>query len=431
MRLEVGTFPVREVGFGARTRYRDGTLELSHEEMLDLVRNDPRVERARIELARPGDSARIINHQDVVEPRVKVEGGGVVYPGVSGRSTDLVGRGRTHRFGGLAVVECLDTTGVGDRSMAESRLWRRSVPGKGNVHFVDMSGPGAVTPYAALNNLCVVVGAPDYMSPEEQLGVAHAAGLRLADHLAGLIAEPTPPEVETFDLAPASDLPRIVYIPHLASDEPAIGARGSYGIAVYGQIRLSAPWLLDGTELLDGAVSGGGASWVLANNPVVLDLCRRHGRELNFVGVIVQRTNWTNQNEYRMAADRACQLALKLGAQGAIVTTDIRGQRWVGTMLTLSACEQAGIKTVLLTEEEDNEDGATPPVLFAPAELVAAVSNGTGDVPQPFPPVERVIGTIDEAPPAWFQELPPIHGRYGTAHVRDYEGFGRRSYADF
>jgi glycine reductase len=315
--------------------------------------------------------------------------------------------------------------------MAESRLWRRSVPGKENFHFIDMSGPGAVTPYAALSNLCMVVSAPSYMRPEEQLGVMHAAGLRLADHLARLIERLSPPEVETFDLSPAPALPRIVYIPHLASNEPAIGARGTWGIAVYGQIRLSAPWLLDGTEMLDGAVSGGGASWVLANHPVVLDLCRRHGKELDFAGVIVQRTNWTNQNEYRMAADRASQMALKLGAQGAIITTNSRGQRWVGTMMTLSACEAAGVKTVLLTEEEDTEDGASPPLLFAPPELVAAVSNGKGDLPHPFPAVRRVIGTIDEAPAAWFDALPPIHGRYGSGHVRDLEGFGRQSMADF
>jgi glycine reductase len=330
----------------------------------------------------------------------------------------------------VAVVECLDAARLTEESMAESRLWRRSVPGRTNVHFLDMSGPGAVTPYARLRNLCLVVSPPDDMNPEEQLGLVHASGPRLADYLARLVADLTPPEVETFDLAPAPGLPRIVYIPHLASEEPAVGARGTYGTAVYGQIRLSAPWLLEPTELLDGAVSGGGFTWTMANHPIVLDLCRRHGRELDFRGVIVQRTNWTNQGEYRLAADRAGRLAIALGAEGAIITTDLRGQRWVGTMLTLAACEQAGIKTVLLTEEEDNEDGTPPPLLFAPPELAAAVSMGTGDA-GPFPAVERVIGTIEEAPGEWQAALPAIRGRYGTAHVRDYEGFGTQSYADF
>jgi hypothetical protein len=45
--------------------------------------------------------------------------------------------------------------------------------------------------------------------------------------------------------------------------------------------------------------------------------------------------------------------------------------------------------------------------------------------------VQRVNGTIGEADPGWFGALPPIKRRYGVAHVRDYQGFGRRSYAGF
>ena len=132
-----------------------------------------------------------------------------------------------------------------------------------------------------------------------------------------------------------------------------------------------------------------------------------------------------------MAADRASHMASEVGAQGAIITTDIRGQRWVGTMLTLESCERAGIKTVLLTEEEDNENGGAPPLLFAPPEFAAAVSTGTGDVAEGFSAVSRVIGQLGEVPENWTRQLPPIHGRYGLAHLRDYFGFGKQSYADF
>src|SRR5262249_35334055 len=129
-RLELGTFPVREVRFGGRTRWDDGRLDLDPDELLAVARVDPRVEAAALRLPPPGASARSISPRDVLEPRVKVDGGGVVYPGVAGRPTDLVGAGRTHRLGGVAVVECLDAARLTETSMAESRLWRRSVPGR-------------------------------------------------------------------------------------------------------------------------------------------------------------------------------------------------------------------------------------------------------------------------------------------------------------
>ena len=87
MRLEIGTFPVHNVVFGAQTQWRDGLLELARDEILDAVRSDPRIAKADLELAKPGESVRIWPVRDVVEPRVKVEGPGVVYPGICGRST--------------------------------------------------------------------------------------------------------------------------------------------------------------------------------------------------------------------------------------------------------------------------------------------------------------------------------------------------------
>lgn len=438
MRFEMGSFPVRGVAFGSSTRWRDGTLELDRDELVGLVLESGLIDNATVELARPGDSARIINRHDVVDPRVKVNGGGTVYPGICDRSTDAVGEGRTHRLDGISVFHCIDTTRLRERKAGESlSLFEVGSPAVG-TDFVDMSGPGAVTPYAGLFNVCVVADAPQDLTLPELVNATSTATHRVADRIAETVKDLDPPDLEVFDLDPRPDLPGMVYIPHLSSAEPQpeVGARGTYGTAVYGQMRLSAPWFLGPAEMLDGAVAGagtswGGATWAMANNPVVLDLCRRHGKDVNFIGCIVQRTNWTNQLEYNMAAHRASRLAQAVGAQAAIITTDIRGQRWVGTMLTLQACERAGIKTVLLTEEEDSENGDAPPLLFSPPELKGAVSTGTGDVPDSFPAVSRVVGTVDEAPAGWFEELPPVQGMYGIAHVKDYYGFGRQSYADF
>ena len=66
MRLEMGTFPVREVAFGPRTRWRDGLLEVNRAEVLDAVRADLRIGSADLELARPGESARLWPVRDVL-----------------------------------------------------------------------------------------------------------------------------------------------------------------------------------------------------------------------------------------------------------------------------------------------------------------------------------------------------------------------------
>ena len=79
------------------------------------------------------------------------------------------------------------------------------------------------------------------------------------------------------------------------------------------------------------------------------------------------------------------------------MTTDIRGQRFVETILGIRACEQAGISTVLLTQEEDNEDGTAPPLLISAPEVVSVVSTGTGGQEQQFPggpACDRLISSI-------------------------------------
>src|SRR5688572_3164698 len=145
MRLELGTFPVHDARFGPRTRWSDGVLEIDREAALAAVREDVLVASARLELARPGESVRIWPVRDVVEPRVKVDGPGVTSPGWFGRSIETVGRGRTHRLGGLGVVEV-------------SSVNSHDAGGDFVDQYIDMSGPWAeLIPQAKLVNVCLVV----------------------------------------------------------------------------------------------------------------------------------------------------------------------------------------------------------------------------------------------------------------------------------
>ena len=80
MRLELADFPVTQVQLGDEFRYQSGTLVVDQEELLTLVRRQPQIRDAALGVAVPGENVRITGIRDIVEPRVKVQGGG---PGLS------------------------------------------------------------------------------------------------------------------------------------------------------------------------------------------------------------------------------------------------------------------------------------------------------------------------------------------------------------
>ena len=444
MRLELGIFPVSEVVFAGETRLTEAQLEIDRDELLDLAGSEPGVCRASVDIARPGEQVRVINFVDLLELKVKVRGPGAVYPGVFGRPATTVGGGTTFRLDGVALMLCLDGSNLPNqrRNGSVSGQPQQGRAGDSTARtprrFIDMSGPGMLPPYDGLSLVCLTLQVEPELGSEGIQTAVYSAALRVADRLAKTMATLTPPDTQTFDFEDEhSSLPGIVVVPHLASAEwhAPSGSRSVLGPSVYGQTRLSAPWHLYPPEVLDGAVfgtygAGRPETWHLSNNPMVMELCQRHGKTIDFLGCIVQRTNWTLQSEKELMAQRAALLAKRLGASGAIVTTNYRGQRFLETALTVQALERAGIATVLLTEEEDNEGGAAPPLLVSVPEMASVVSSGTGQLDAAFPPVERVIGAASPGR-FWYDEQPPVHGRYGVAYVPDYYGLGYRSLEDY
>ena len=431
MKLEVGTFPVRDIAFGTQTRWQDGVLSVDKDELLALVMEDPYIAWADIDVTRPGDSVRIVQIRDIVEPKVKVSGPGVTYPGISGRDVTTVGQGRTHRLGGMTLIACSEMPGFNPDG---AHWWgATSVEGRSDITFIDMSGPGAVTPFAHTINLCLQMEPHQESYADDWNRASNAAMLKLNDRLAETTRGFEPHEITTYDLDYRDNaLPNIVFVPALASAEYRFGPRTSLGTNVYGIGRLTEPWLLRPTEMIDGAVFGTYMehfTWPIMET-IVPYLCSRHGQDFNFVGCIVVRSNWEAQAEKQLMANRAAQMASALGANGAIVTTNQRGQRFVETVLTVQALERVGVDTVLMTEEEDNENGNAPPLLMSVPEIVSAVSTGTGGVEGTFPKVERVLG-LRQPDPEWYEEKPPIHGRYGATHLHDFYGFGKQGCLDF
>ncbi|HEY3111815.1 MAG TPA: glycine/sarcosine/betaine reductase component B subunit [Chloroflexota bacterium] len=389
LRLELGTFPVEDAAFGGRTRWSDGRLEIDRAEVVAAIRRDPRVLSAELELLRPGDSVRVVNVRDLIEPRVKVEGPGVCYPGICGRPNQTVGEGRTHRLAGLAIVESADAV-MYDGNDGWLDRW------------LDLDGPVAeAAPTGRALNLALVLRIVPGLAAQERSEAAHRAALELNDRLAGATAGLTPPELTTYELAPPRErLPKVVYIACLRSPQHYAGSLTATWVSIYGLTRLTPPWLLHPNELLDGAIGGPASShsattsWVMVNNPIMAELYRGHGRDHDFVGAIAIRTRWSAQEEKELTAYQAAKLARLLGAEGAVITYDAGGNDFMEVIQTVQACERLGVKTVFVTTESPPE-AEGPPLLMPLPEADAIVSTGIGRPGRErlaVPPPARVLG---------------------------------------
>jgi glycine reductase len=268
--------------------------------------------------------------------------------------------------------------------------------------YLDMAGSyGEMYPYSRLINLCLVVEPDSTLGDESRNYAVHRAALAVSDHVAAAVKELTPPEREVFELRAVDPaLPRVVYIWCVHSPQAMSGSSTAFCTATYGLTQLTPPWLMHPNEIIDGALTGPyrtafAMSWTVANNPLFLDLYRRHGRDWNFLGVILLRTEWTTQTEKQLMANQTAKLASMIGAQGAVVTWDAGGNEFIEVMRAIQACERLGIQTVFLTSEDDATDGA--PTMLEPlpeADAIVSTSffkNATLGV-APAPAVARVIG---------------------------------------
>ena len=423
MRLELGTFPVEDVVFGSRTRWRDGLLEINRQEVLASVLSDPRIEHADIEIARPGQSVRIWPVRDVVEPRIKIQGPGTVYPGMCGRPVATVGQGVTHRLAGVGVVEV-------------SEVQQHDAGGDYTELYIDMSGPWAeIIPYASMQNVCVVVEPDPNLHVDIRNRAVHQACLTVSDTLAETVRDEKAPQREIFELNPVSpSLPRVVYIPCIHSPQAMSGSLSTFCISIYGITQLMSPWVLHPNELLDGAISGPyrtafATSWTMVNNPVLMEMYRRHGVDFNFVTCIALKTEWTMQHEKELMALQTAKMAGLFDAQGALVTWDAGGNEFMEVIRTIQACERLGIKTVFLTSEDLSSEGVST-MLEPVAEADAMVSTGffptkaleLGDLPA----MERVIGSPEKVTGPLRDTIVPTAGTLKPPlRYDDHYGFNR------
>lgn len=431
--LTINTYLVEKVEFGERTILENRTLIINRADVLKVVLSDPRITGCDLELVEPGESTRVTGDKDVVEPRIKVSGSGVVYPGINDREVTAVGTGVTNRLSGVSVVEisAVKSFNLADKNQSNS------IHAKG---LFDMSGPGGdATPYGKLMHICLSLEVTKTIGQDDQNWALHAATLRVSDLLAKTTLDREPDESEIFDTSNMEEgLPGIVYIPCMNSPEHYANSLEAYGVAIYGETRQTPPWVLRPTELLDGAICGG-YSWQMTNNPVVLGLLRKHqAKQCNFLGVVTIRTRWSSQAEKNVTSNQAANICKLLGADGALVTWDAGGNDFMEVARTIQACEKIGVKTVFMTAEEDPRSGG-PPLLEPLSEMDAIVSTGMGanmwNEPVPMPSVDRVVGPstvlITDGNKEKIEIPVDSYSEISSLQWKDHYGFGFRTVKEY
>lgn len=387
MKLELATFSVKDVRFSSQTSYSNGVLELNKEELVALVLEDKKVASADLDVAFPNEQTRIANVSNAVEPRVKVSGPGCVFPGILG-PIETVGEGRTHRLSGVTVM-----------SSAQYPLTIHDSTLAARFSIVDMWKPGAqLTPFGSTINIVLILKLVDDVTERDASVIIQSSQLNIAQRLAETTRERTPENVEVFELGEVEpSLPKLIYI---------LGAKAIMEdpypqVAFYGEhIKESLPTFIHPNEIIDGVLAadprrGCGAdpsTWEWMSLPIVLELLKEHGKRVNFLGVILQRTRFLTERGKLRSAVCSSQMARLLGADGIIITTSTNsGNTFMDVMFTIQACERKGIKTVLLTHEWRRSETEIPLPFYVP-EVTAMVSSGDFNREVKLPVPAKVIG---------------------------------------
>jgi glycine reductase len=394
-RLELETFRVRDLQLGDHSELAGGTLTLDAGELATLIRQDPRIAEARVEIARPGEPARIVHCLDALEPRAKVEGPGVVFPGFLG-GPETVGRGKTVRLAGVSVI----TSSRYPQPFSGLLAAREAV--------VEMSGPAAnYSPFSRTLNIVLALAPQPGLDNADYDDAVRRAGLKIADRLARLAVGGAPDEKTVFDFSKrAPNLPNVAYFYQLQ------GQGSMADTYLYGRtIENLVPTLIHPNEIMDGAIVSGvyvyaafkNPTYLHLNNPILWELATRHGKDLNFVGVILNRGHNYTQAEKERSSYWAAKLAGFLAADGVILTGEGGGNSAIDLMLACQYLEQMGIKTTALSYENPGPDGRGLPLFFTVPEADAVVSLGMAEGSAHMPAVERVLGDerlLDDETPA-------------------------------
>lgn len=384
MRLELGKIFINDVRFGDAMKVEKGILYVNNAEIAKLVLEDERIKSVSVELAKPGEETRITPVKDVIEPRVKVSGKGGVFPGVVNKVA-TVGEGRTHALCGAAVITCGRIVGFQEG-------------------IIDMSGPGAeYAPFSKLNNICIVVEPADNLATRDYEEAVRMAGVKTASLIGKAGIDIDPDEVEVYETktlkesaAEYPDLPKVAYV-YMLQTQGLLHDTYVYGT----DAKKIVPTVIYPTEVMDGAIVSGNCvsacdkntTYHHQNNPVIKEMYANHGKDFNFIGVIL-----TNETVYLADKERSSDWTAKLcgylGLDGVIISQEGFGNPDTDLIMNCRKIEDKGVKTVLITNEYAGRDGASQSLADADPKADAVVTGGNSNEVIVLPPMRKVIGTL-------------------------------------
>lgn len=385
LKLKLGKIFIDDVKFGDVTKVENKTLFVNKAEMLEAIGGDEHIESIEIDITHPGDEVRITPVKDVIEPRVKVEGPGGIFPGMLSK-VDTVGSGTTHALKNVAVVTAGKIVGFQEG-------------------IIDMSGPGAeYTPFSKTHNVVVVANPVEGVKQYDHESAVRMIGFKAAQYLGEVAKELEADEIQEYETEPLLDsvkrypeLPKIGYV-YMLQTQGLLHDTYVYGV----DAKKIVPTLLYPTEIMDGAIVSGNCvsacdknpTYVHMNNGIIEDLYEKHGKEINFVGVII-----TNENVYladkERSSDWTAKLTEYLGLDGVIVSQEGFGNPDTDLIMNCKKIEEKNIKTVIVTDEYAGRDGASQSLADADPKADAVVTNGNANEVIVLPPMKKLIGMTD------------------------------------
>ena len=385
MKLEMGYIKIKDVVLGNESSIKDGVLTVDTKAIEDLILEDEHLKSVSLDVAKPGESVRITPVKDVIQPRVKVEGRGGIFPGVISK-VDTVGSGKTYALEGMSVMTAGKIVGFQEG-------------------IIDMTGPGAqYTPFSKLINLVLVIEPVDGIKQHDYERAVRFAGFKTACYIGELARELTPDETKVYETPTLMegakmypDLPRVAYVQMLQS-QGLLHDTYVYGV----DAKQIVPTMLYPTEIMDGAIVSGNCvsacdknpTYVHMNNPVVHDLFEEHGKTINFVGHII-----TNENVYladkQRSSDWTAKLCRFLDLDGIVLSQEGFGNPDTDLIMNAKKIETEGVKTVIITDEYAGRDGKSQSLADADPLADAVVTGGNANQLIVLPKLDKVIGTLD------------------------------------
>lgn len=383
--LELRKIQIKDIIISDIDKIENDILYFNPDSLAVLIKEDKRIKSVSFDIARPGESVRIVPVKDVIEPRAKLNG--ETFDGTFGEQMAELGSGVTYVMSGCAVV----TTGpiVGFQE-----------------GIIDMSGPAAeYSIFSKLNNIVMVIEKESNVSPHDHEEAVRKAGIKAAKYIGNIGLEYDKYEREVFDwknigekYKEYEELPKVVYIYNCMSQGLL------HDTYFYGRdTKLMIPTIITPTEVMDGALVSGNCvspgskttTYHHLNNSVIKECMKKHGKDINFMGIVLNPLMTTLKEKYRNCV-LTSRYAQMLGAEGVLISQEGFGNPTTDLMIVCQSLENKGIKTVIITNEDAGADGMSESLPDSVNEAVAIVSTGNSNATIMLPKMDKTIGVLKD-----------------------------------